>query len=114
MAGVLTRFFHSRALIVKPLGQRCLLALPVWCGAGEDNRHDLSAFDFRIWFLNTDGALVSVPSPTAASVGATAVLPATGSEPRAGSSLPWAIAVARVAGGVTLLAGGAAVLRRTR
>ena len=90
--------------------------------AAPGNRGDWFAFDFRIWSSNTDGALAPAPSPTAASAGATAVLsadapsalPATGSDPRAGSNFSWTIAVALVVGGVTLLAGGAAVLWRTR
>jgi hypothetical protein len=84
--------------------------------AAPGNRGDWFAFDFRFWSSNTDGAVLSVPSPppTVASAGVPTALPATGSEPRAGSSFPWTIAVALVAGCVTLLAGGAAVLRRTR
>ncbi len=41
------------------------------------------------------------------------VLPPTGSEPAAGSAFPWAV-VALALGGLTLLAGGAALLKRAR
>ncbi len=54
------------------------------------------------------------PSPTPSSAGAPAGLPSAGSEPAGGSGFPWTTAATLALGGLVLLAGGAAVLRRVR
>ncbi len=56
----------------------------------------------------------AAPSATPTPTQAPADLPATGSQPSAGSGFPWVVVAGLVLGGLALAAGGAVVLRRSR